>query len=111
MDCCVHWSTSVPHDLRTFARGKPCFLRLEGCTHDPSTTVLAHLRIGGIAGIAMKSPDLCALPLDSYCHDVVDGRVKTNLSQAELRAEILRGLLQWQSYLWSHEYVIAVLPT
>lgn len=95
--------------LRDFARGKPCYLRLPGCSHDPERTVLAHLRIGGVAGTGLKPPDICALPLDDYCHNVVDGRVKTELTQTEIRAELLRAQNQWLSDLWVHEYIIPVI--
>ncbi|MCB7129981.1 MAG: DUF1364 family protein, partial [Candidatus Brocadiales bacterium] len=39
-------------DLREFAEGKECQLRLIGiCNFDPATTVLAHVRRGGVAGM------------------------------------------------------------
>lgn len=87
-------------NLRAYAQGHSCYLRLPGCSHDPARTVLAHLRRGGVAGGGQKPPDIIGLPLDSYCHDVVDGRVKTNLSRVEIDAELLRAYVQWLAYLW-----------
>lgn len=99
----------MPRSLRDLARNQPCYLRLPGCSHDPAKTVLAHLRIGGIAGVGIKSPDICGLPLDDFCHSVVDGRIKTDLTRDQINSELLRAQNQWLSYLWSREIVIAVL--
>lgn len=95
--------------LRTFARGQSCYLRLPGCTHDPAKTVLAHIRRGGIAGTGAKPADICAVPLDDYCHSVVDGRIKTNLTREQIDSELLRAQNQWLAYLWKNEIVIAVI--
>lgn len=95
--------------LRTYARGKKCYLRIPGCTHDPEKTSLAHLRVGGIAGTGIKPPDVCALPLDDYCHGVVDGRIQTDLTQVEIRAELLRAQNQWLADLWADEVIVVVL--
>lgn len=99
----------MPHDLRSFARGKPCYLRLPGCSHNPEQTVLAHVRRGGIAGGGMKTPDVCALPLDDFCHAVVDGRIKTAYTREHIDSELLRAQNQWLAYLWSNEILIAVI--
>ena len=92
-------------NLRKYAEGKSCYLRLVGCSHDPAKTVLAHIRRGGIAGRGQKPPDICALPLDQHCHDIVDGRVKSEYTREQIDAELLRALVQWQSYLWNHGYL------
>lgn len=63
-------------DLRKLSRGKECLLRLPGvCNHNSETTVLAHVRRGGVAGAGQKPPDLCGVWACSDCHDVMDGRV------------------------------------
>jgi len=62
------------------ARGEECQIGLPDCCHDPETTVFAHLSskriIGGGIGIKGK-------PLGSYscyrCHDLIDGRVKSDI--------------------------------
>lgn len=96
-------------NLRKFAQGKPCYLRLEGCTHDTTQTVLAHIRRGGIAGVGQKPADVCAFPACDSCHGKYDGRIKADgYTRAELDAEALRALTQWLDYLWKHEYLILV---
>ena len=62
-------------NLRKFAKGKECQLRIPGiCNHNPETTVLCHLRLGNVAGVGQKPPDLCAVHACSGCHDALDGR-------------------------------------
>lgn len=85
-------------NLRKEAQGKPCYLRIGQCASD-ETVVLCHLRIGGIAGVGQKPPDICAVPGCESCHSILDGRTRTILSKAELHAIALRGLLQWLSWL------------
>ena len=60
--------------LREAARGQPCTLRLPCCNHDPETTVLAHLRMFGAAGIGEKPDDWCGVFACSACHDAADRR-------------------------------------
>lgn len=60
-------------NLRNYAAGKPCQIRLPGiCNFNPETTVLAHFRMIGVSGMSMKSPDLCAAWACSACHLAVD---------------------------------------
>lgn len=63
-------------NLRDFAEGKPCTLRFPGCDGGGETTVLAHIRIGNIAGVGQKPPDLCGAHSCVNCHDILDGRKK-----------------------------------
>jgi hypothetical protein len=65
-------------DLRKLARGQPCLVRIPGvCDGGGETTVLAHLRIRGNAGIGQKPVDM---PFGAFCcfacHEVCDGRRK-----------------------------------
>ena len=60
--------------LRASAKGQPCSLRLSCCNHDPETTVLAHLRYFGWAGIAQKPHDWLAVFACSACHAEIDRR-------------------------------------
>jgi hypothetical protein len=64
----------VSTKARQNARGKPCSLRLSCCNGDPSTTVLAHLRIFSWAGMGQKPHDALAVYACSDCHDAADGR-------------------------------------
>jgi Protein of unknown function (DUF1364) len=92
--------------LRKLAEGKQCYARLDGCLYSSETVVLAHLRIGNIAGIGQKPPDICALPCCHRCHDVIDGRNNIPINDRE-RIELLRGLLQWQAWLWNNGHIEA----
>jgi hypothetical protein len=96
--------------LRDLAHGKPCYLRLYPyCNGDNSTTVLAHIRRGSVAGVGQKPCDIAAMPMCSACHDVYDGRVPTTIQRVILDAEALRGLVQWLDWLDKREYIIAVV--
>ncbi len=95
-------------NLRERAKGMHCFLRLPGvCNGDDTTVVLAHLRIGNVAGVGQKPCDATALPLCHRCHDVLDGRAKSDLTRVEIRAEALRALCQWLAYAWEQRWVKA----
>lgn len=66
-------------------------VRLPGvCNFDETTTVLAHVRRGGVAGMGQKPPDLCGVWACSACHDVIDGRVSAPNGDCE--AEVLAAL-------------------
>lgn len=74
---------------RQNARGQVCSLRLSCCNCNPETTVLAHLRMFGWAGMGQKPPDFLAVFACSACHDALDRRV----NDAEWGYDdILRGL-------------------
>lgn len=60
--------------IRKAAEGEPCLLRLPICNRDPATTVLAHVRGSGNAGVGMKPPDVSGIFACSNCHDALDGR-------------------------------------
>ena len=80
-------------NLRKFAQGKKCQLRIPCiCNFDPETTVLAHIRRGGVAGVGQKPPDLCGVHACSNCHDVVDGRRPYTIN--DLDGIILDGLVR-----------------
>ena len=80
-------------DLRKFAQGKDCQVRIPGyCNHNPETTILAHCRKGGVAGASQKPPDLCGAHACSGCHDVLDGRRKTEYTDLELDYFWLHGM-------------------
>jgi hypothetical protein len=82
-------------NLRKEACGRDCMIRLPGiCTNDSSTVVLAHVRLIGVSGMGMKSPDLLGAWACSACHDVVDRRVKTNIDIGEIRLAHLEGMVR-----------------
>jgi len=64
-------------NLRKRAQGQECEARLPGiCNGNQETTVLAHLRRCGIAGVGQKPVDLCGIPMCSACHDETDRRTR-----------------------------------
>jgi hypothetical protein len=73
--------------LRKEAKGRGCMVRLPGiCNFNSETVVLAHIRLAGVSGMGMKSPDLIGAWACSACHDEVDGRThKSGLTHDELR--------------------------
>jgi hypothetical protein len=94
--------------LRKLAEGQLCYLRLNPfCTGNPKETVLAHFRIGGVAGTGQKPPDVCGAPACKNCHDLIDGRLKQSVyNKTEIQAEMCRAQNQWLAYLWANEYII-----
>lgn len=80
--------------LRDSARGQECTLRIPGvCNFNPETTVLAHIACGQ-KGMGLKSPDNMAVFACSCCHDVLDGRAKGDLTDADK----LRALAETQGF-------------
>ena len=73
--------------LRKEARGRGCTVRIPGvCNFNSETVVLAHIRVAGVSGMGLKSPDLLGAWACSNCHDEIDGRThKSGLSRDELR--------------------------
>jgi len=73
--------------LRKEARGRGCTVRIPSvCNFNSETVVLAHIRVAGVSGMGLKSPDLLGAWACSNCHDEIDGRTHTSgLSRDELR--------------------------
>jgi hypothetical protein len=64
------------------AKGEDCLVRIPGvCNHNPETTIFAH--IGG-GGMGIKSGDSEGAYCCSRCHDVLDGRVKSDYTRDEI---------------------------
>lgn len=61
--------------LTQSARGRPCTVRWTGCTYDPETTVLAHLRGPWALGIGTKPPDFFAIYACEHCHRQQENRL------------------------------------
>lgn len=113
-------------DLRTFARGKPCMVRLAGiCNFNPETTVLAHIRRANVAGMGQKPSNFAAVWACSSCHDAIDGRTEyrlpmtlAELTRLELEAllirlsldsDLLSALVRQHSYYATHEILVVVI--
>ncbi|AHK21548.1 DUF1364 domain-containing protein [Yersinia similis] len=87
-------------NLRKEARGREYQIRIFGvCNHNPETTVLAHYRLAGTCGIAIKPDDVQGAWSCSACHDACDGRVKTEYSSDELRLFHAEGVMRTQQIL------------
>ena len=87
-------------NLRKLARGKPCMIRLPGCNHDRGTTVLAHYRLAGYAGMGTKPDDFAFGAWScSNCHSLVDGRTKAEHAKEVLRLAHAEGCLRTMAEL------------
>ena len=69
-------------------------VRLPGiCNFNSETVVLAHIRLAGVSGMGMKSPDLIGAWACSACHDELDGRThKSGMTHDELRLAHFEGM-------------------
>jgi hypothetical protein len=87
-------------NLRKLAKGQECKIRLPGCNHDSRTTVLAHYRLSGYAGMGQKPDDFAfGAWACSNCHDKVDGRVGCEIDRKTLRLAHAEGCLRTQAAL------------
>ncbi len=92
-------------DLRKEAR-KPtrrCLIRLPGCTQ--KNTCLAHYRLAGYSGTGQKPPDIMGAIACPHCHDLVDGRKKSEHSRDIIRLAHAEGCLRTAA-LWIKEGLI-----
>ena len=82
-------------NLRKAARNKPCTIRLPGvCDGGGESTVLAHYRLAGHCGIGQKPIDLLAAFGCGPCHDVADGRRKSDLEWGFVRLCHAEGVMR-----------------
>jgi hypothetical protein len=83
-------------NLRRAARGRECMVRIPGiCNGDPATTVLAHYRMAGYAGMGLKPDDaVFGAWACSSCHDVCDSRVKTKFTREYVRLAHAEGVMR-----------------
>lgn len=85
-------------DLTKYARGKDCTIRIPGiCNGNSETSVWCHLRMIGISGGSLKSPDVLGAIGCSACHDVVDNRAASYAFTYEQRRHyLLEGMARTQ---------------
>lgn len=80
------------------AQGEVCTVRIAGyCNGNTETTVFAH--INGVRfkhGTGIKASDLLGAYCCSSCHDVLDGRVRSNYSRNELKLDHYEGVFETQ---------------
>jgi hypothetical protein len=83
--------------IRRSARDKDCLVRVPGyCCFDNSTTVHAH-RNGG--GMGMKHNDIFGARACNVCHDIIDGRLKTEFTSNEISIFHYEGIFRTQEEL------------
>lgn len=100
----------MPRDLRSYARGQICQVRLPSiCNGDRATTVLAHPRLAGLTGVGMKAPDELGAWACSACHDAIDRRTHTDLDREYVMQAHYEGILRTQAALLRDEVLVTVL--
>lgn len=60
-------------NLRQYAKGQECMIRLPGCSFDNEQTVLCHLRFPS-TGMSTKERDVFGAWGCHHCHMIVDGQ-------------------------------------
>jgi len=96
------------NNLREEARGRTCTVRIPGiCNGNPETSVLAHYRLAGTCGTGIKPDDIQGAIACNSCHDVIDGRVKTEYSRDELRLMHAEGVMRTLA-IWKKEGLLKV---
>jgi len=83
--------------LRESANGKMCQVRIPSvCRNETNTVCLAH--ING-AGLAIKNLDIHGAYCCAKCHDIVDGRVKSEFPQDLIKLWHLQGVMRSQEIM------------
>ena len=89
--------------LRGEARGRQCTIGIPGvCNGDPGTVVLCHLSGGGMG---IKHHDIHGAWGCSACHDVVDGRQKSDYPRELLKLWLLEAMVRTQQQLMDEEKI------
>jgi len=78
--------------LTKAARGQECTIQIHPhCNMNPETVVFCHAPSES-KGMAIKSEDWWGADGCSSCHDIVDGRMRTDIDRAEVEYCFLRGI-------------------
>jgi len=90
-------------NLRKYAQGKPCMIRLPGCLPGDDTVVLCHWRDSS-TGMGQKENDLIGAWGCASCHDIMDGRKRCKdglgyWSGPMVREEIYKAIIRTQQQL------------
>ena len=87
--------------FKDFARDKPCLVRIAPIVGmqcaPPDTTVLCHPSIAGLKATGSRAasvPDVGAAWGCRVCHDIIDGRITTDLHQDTIRLYHLEGVIR-----------------
>lgn len=80
--------------LRKSAKNQPCQIRIPGvCRNETETVCLCHLNG---SGWALKSLDIHGAYGCQRCHDVVDGRAKTEHNRILIKLWFLEAIIRTQ---------------
>jgi hypothetical protein len=88
-------------DLRAYAGGQSCQIRLPGCKGGP--TCLCHWRQIGISGGGLKSPDAIGAWGCDWCHNIVD---VTGRDDPEIQLDFARAIFRTQNELVRAEILV-----
>jgi len=78
--------------LTKAAKGQECTVNIfPYCNMNPETTVLAHAPCEDKC-MSKKSPDFWGADCCSACHDVIDGRTRTDIPSDEIYLCHMRGV-------------------
>lgn len=97
-------------NLRQLARGRDCTIRVPHvCAPGPDneTVVGCHVRLIGVSGAGLKSPNLFIAFGCFACHQVVDGHVPSEYSHKERRLMLLEGMVRTQEILLREGLILA----
>lgn len=86
-------------DLRKLARDRTCTIRVPGGCSPDETVVACHIRLSGISGIGIKSPDIFCAYGCFRCHAICDGRMSSGFTAAQRRLMLLEGMMRTQQIL------------
>ena len=82
----------MPSKLTKAARGQDCTIQLHPyCNENPETVVFCHAPSED-KGMGIKSPDWWGAFGCSACHDVVDGRMRTDIPADDVDRSFMRGV-------------------
>lgn len=87
-------------NLREYAQGQPCMIRLPGCRFNGETTVLCHHR-GVDTGMSQKEPDVIGAWGCEHCHAVIDGReaIPKGWTRDQIKEAFTDGIFRTQKQL------------
>lgn len=87
-------------NLRQYAKGKQCMVRIPGCSGNDEETVLAHYRSSS-TGMGAKEPDLLGAWACYNCHMVVDGHapLPEGMGVGDVRLAFFEGIIRTQREL------------
>lgn len=93
----------VSSKLRASAKGQACTFRTPVCNHDPSTTVLCHIR-DEAKGVGNKANDWSSAFGCSACHAAIDTH---QFSREDELAYCLKAMQRTQAY-WVEKGLIFI---